>query len=110
MDELGLGWQMKHGRVEAREEAPIEALLQESDAALAAAKLTTAKEHLDQAQKNLSRRPKPDLSGCVHHSVAALEAVARERSGDVQATFGQVIARHADALGIRESVGFCEVR
>jgi hypothetical protein len=101
MKDLGLGWQMEHGRVVAREDGPIEALLGEAGDALAGAKLGTSAEHLAQARADLSRRPKPDLTGCVHHSIAALEAVARECSGDAKATLGQVIERHAEQLGIR---------
>jgi len=98
LDSVG-GW--KAAEYVAREEAPVETLLAEADAALAAAELKTAREHLTQAREDLSRRPTPDFSGCVHHSIAALEAVARERSGDPKATLGDVVARHAGKLRIR---------
>jgi hypothetical protein len=62
--------------------------------------MRTSKMELDEARADLSRRPEPDITGTVQHCMAALECVARQVSGDEQATLGPIIQRHAAALGI----------
>ena len=47
---------------------------------------------------DLSRRPKPDLSGAVYHAMGALEAVARDLADNPKATLGQIIKRQPDLL------------
>jgi hypothetical protein len=41
----------------------------------------------------LSRRPKADATGAIHHAVASLESVARERAKDRKATLGKLIPK-----------------
>lgn len=88
----GIGWQLKEGLVQARGEESYEQLVAEATDTLKAAKMPTAQSELSEALKDLSRRPTPDLSGAVHHAMAALECVAREVTGLQKATLGQIIS------------------
>ena len=60
----------------------------------------TVKAELEEARRDLSRRPDPDVTGCVQHSMAALECAARICSGDENATLGEIIKRQSARLGI----------
>jgi len=63
---------------------------------LAEAGLQTAHSELSDALSALSRRPSPDLSGAVFHSLAALECTARDVSNDSKSTLGEIVKRHPD--------------
>ena len=56
--------------------------------------LRTAQQELHEALMDLSRRPDPDISGAIQHSMAALECVAREVTGNPRATLGEIIKRN----------------
>ncbi len=92
--ENGIGWQLKNGRVETRGEQTFEAVFHEAEESLDSAELPTAKNELAEAIHDMSRRPKPDLSGAVHHAVAALECVARKATADPKHTLGEIIKRN----------------
>jgi hypothetical protein len=53
-----------------------------------------AQNEFQEAFQDLSRRPQPDLTGAVHHAMAALEAVASDLCGKTGETLGQ-IAKHS---------------
>jgi len=94
--EMGIGWQLKNGRVDTRGEQTFEAVLHQAAESLAEAELPTAKHELVEAIHDMSRRPKPDLSGAVHHAMAALECIARQATGDSKSTLGEVIKRNPE--------------
>jgi len=96
--ELGIGWQLRDGVIQTRGDDAHEAIVSTAAAALAEANLPTARSELDEAIRDLSRRPEPDLSGAVHHAMAALECVAREISGDPKSTLGEIVKKHPDLL------------
>lgn len=52
----------------------------------------TAATEVHEALRDLSRRP-ADLTGAVHHSVAALECTARDVLGEPKATLGPLIPK-----------------
>lgn len=58
------------------------------------AKLETSQDEIREALKDLSRRPSPDITGSVQHSVAALECLCREITGQKSATLGKLINDH----------------
>ncbi|HME68349.1 MAG TPA: hypothetical protein VKM54_00555 [Myxococcota bacterium] len=113
--ELGIGWQMRRGKIVAREDTETEAEIAKAEAALAASGLDTARGELAEARADMSRRPQPDLTGVIQHSIAALEAVARHCSKEPKPTLGEIVKRHAKQLGIRPPLdaaiekiwGFC---
>jgi hypothetical protein len=55
-----------------------------------------AQRELQEAIADLSRRPHPDLTGSVHHAMAALECVAASVCGETGQTLGQIVKRHPD--------------
>lgn len=51
----------------------------------------TAKREIEEALRDISRRPEPDVTGATTHSMAALECVAREVTGKPNVTLGKLI-------------------
>jgi hypothetical protein len=48
--------------------------------------------------QDLSRRPTPDLTGSIQHSLAALECVSREVVGNKKATLGELINKNPNIV------------
>lgn len=92
--EMGIGWQLKDGQIQTRGDDAHEALVKTASAALDEASLPTARSELGEAIHDLSRRPEPDLSGAVHHAMAALECTAREAAGDANSTLGEIVKKN----------------
>ena len=90
--ELGIGWKMLDGRVQARGEDDYEKIVEHAKGRLHKANMPTAQSEISEALNDLSRRPHPDLSGAVHHAMAALECVSRTVTGQPKATLGEIIA------------------
>ena len=65
---------------------------------LETAKLPTVKNEIKEALTDLSRRPNPDITGAIQHSLASLECVCRVVSGDPKATLGDLIRRNPDII------------
>lgn len=88
--ENGIGWKFEQGKVLRRSDSfsqiAFDAVCEELDAK---GQLTPHGE-LKQAILDLSRRPTPDITGAVQHSVAALECLYREATGDTRATLGRL--------------------
>lgn len=98
LEELNLGWRMQGGQLVAMGDDVSRPLLDDAVAALGSNGLQTAQRELQEAVRDLSRRPEPDCSGAVQHAMAALEAVARMATGEPNPTFGQLLSRHRDLL------------
>lgn len=96
--EAGVGWRLVNGQLERRGEESFESSVDTARASLAEANLPTARTEIHEALSDLSRRPAPDLTGAVHHAMAALECTAREVTGDRRATLGEIIKRHPELL------------
>jgi AbiJ N-terminal domain 4 len=54
---------------------------------------SVAANEIDEALRDISRRPVPDRTGAIHHAIAALECTARDVTGDRNATLGQLLPR-----------------
>lgn len=96
--DMGIGWQLVDGRVQARGEEAQDRILHRAAQKLDEARMPTARSELREAVNDLSKRPEADLSGAIHHAMSALECVARELSGDANSTLGAIIRRHPDLL------------
>ncbi len=94
--EMGIGWKLVDGKVEARGDDAQETILRRASEALEVASMPTAQGELREALTDLSRRPEPDLSGAVHHAMAALECVARRVCGDSKRPLGELLKRYKD--------------
>lgn len=89
--DLGAGWQLKPGEgIVLRGDVQFEDAVQESRRALLAAKFVVAENELREALHDISRRPDPDLTGAIHHSLGALEAAARYVHGS-EKSFGDIV-------------------
>lgn len=89
---LGIGWQLIDGLIETRGDESFEASARTAISTLAGSGRSTASQEMHEALKDLSRRPAADITGAIQHSMAALECVARDITGDKAATLGKIIA------------------
>ena len=96
--EMGIGWQMRDGRFNFRGDDVIESILKSAQESLEEVNLPTATNELKEAIQDMSRRPEPDLSGAIHHAMAALECVAREVTGNPKSTFGDIVKRNPELV------------
>lgn len=99
-EEHGIGWQMQQGQIITRGPEEFEHVVEQAIEAAEEVGYQTPKTELEEARRDLSRRPEPDITGAIQHCMAALECTARTVSGDERATLGQILNRHSEALGI----------
>jgi hypothetical protein len=92
-DEEHIGWRLNDGVLEIHGEETLESVTGTTEVELEQSGFQIAAQEFREARADLSRRPKPDLSGAVHHAMAALESVAREVSGDERRTLGDIIKK-----------------
>lgn len=96
--ENGIGWKLVEGKIEIRGAEVFEQSLRKAESVLQTTGFTTARNELHEALHDLSRRPSPDVTGAIQHSMAALECVARVACGDEKATLGEIIKRYKDVI------------
>ena len=96
--ESGIGWKLTNGIIEAKGSEGYENIIKITDNALSESGRNTARSELHEAFSDISRRPNPDVTGAIQHSMASLECVAREACGDPKATLGEIINRHKDLI------------
>jgi len=94
----GIGWQIKDGYVKSRGDEEYENILQEAEKTLSKADKKTAANELREARSDISRRPSPDVTGAIHHSMASLECVSREICGEPKATLGKILKENKDLI------------
>lgn len=94
----GIGWKIVNGLIETRGDEVFETTVKTVVSVLETAKLETAKTEIKEALIDLSRRPTPDITGAIQHSLACLECVAREATGDKKATLGELIKKHPNIV------------
>ena len=92
--EHGIGWQMLDGKIRLRGPHPHESTVAQARKALQSPGRSDAARELDEAHRDLSRRPDPDITGAITHAFAALECLAREVTGDPKSTLGELIKKH----------------
>lgn len=96
--EEGIGWQLIEGKIEVRGDEGLELNLQVAHQTLEQRDMRTASVEIHEAITDLSRRPNPDITGAIQHSMAALECVAREISGQSRITLGQILKRNPELI------------
>ena len=94
----GIGWKFCGGSIEYRGEDFFENDLKLAQDALKKHHLDDSKREIVEAIKDMSRKPDPDTTGAIQHSIAALECVCRKISGDEKDTLGDVIKKHPDLV------------
>jgi hypothetical protein len=96
--ENGVGWKLVKGKIEARGSESFEETIRSAELQLTTRGCSTARNEMHEALHDLSRRPAPDITGAIQHSMAALECVAREVCGDEKATLGDIMKRYRDLI------------
>lgn len=90
----GIGWTLSDGHLEARNPKALEQSIKAATQALNDAGNQTAQKELHEALVDWSRRPKPDVTGAIQDSMAALECVFRDVVGNPKATLGDLLKIH----------------
>lgn len=93
--ENGIGWKLTDGRIEVRGPEALQRTVETAKSTLESTGFRTAQQELHEAITDLSRRPEPDVSGAIQHAMAALECVAREVTGNPNATLGEIMKRQS---------------
>lgn len=95
--EKGIGWKLVKGVIETRGEEAFEQKISEAVDVLGEVNLKTSQHEIHEALKDMSKRPEPDITGSVQHSVAALECLCREITGDKK-TLGKLISNNPNIV------------
>lgn len=94
---LGIGWKLVNGLMTYRGPEGLDKVLAVAVATEASQGHNTAANELHEAIKDMSRRPHPDPTGAIQHSIASLECVARDVSGSKE-TLGRWLRSHPNAF------------
>ncbi len=94
----GIGWKIVNGQIETRGDEVFETAVKTVVSVLVTAKLQTAKTEIREALNDLSRRPTPDITGAIQHSLACLECVTREYTGDAKSTLGDLMKKFTGVI------------
>ena len=89
--ENGIGWELRDGRIIYRSSEAFEKSTHEVPDRLDESGFQSAATEMREALKDISRRPNPDTTGAIQHAMAALEATAREVTGQPKPTLGQLV-------------------
>lgn len=93
--EKGIGWQMTSGRIVYRGSEAFAEATRQAAAVLAQTARSSAANEIHEALADISRRPSPDVTGAIQHSIAALECTARDVTGQPTLTLGRLVSRLA---------------
>jgi hypothetical protein len=91
--ENGIGWELKDGQIVYRGSETFTESTKEAEAVLTETGRPAAAREIHEALQDISRRPKPDVTGAIQHVFAALEATARDVLGEPKPTLGQLVPR-----------------
>ncbi len=89
--EHGIGWELRDGRIVHRGSAVFARSTHEATDLLEQAGSRRAANEMREALQDISRRPDPDVTGAIQHAMAALEATAREVTGERRPTLGKLV-------------------
>lgn len=98
--ENGIGWKIENEQIEIRGDEIFEKAVEAVIPVLENAELHTAKTEIKEALADLSRRPDPDVTGAVQHSLACLECITREVTGDKNSTLGDLMKKFPGTIPI----------
>ena len=89
--EHGIGWELRDGRITHRGSEVFAKSTHEVPDRLDESGYQSAANDLREALSDISRHPKPDVIGAIHRSMRALEATAREVTGQPNPTLGKLV-------------------
>ena len=90
--ENGIGWELQDGHVVFRGSEVFTKSTEKAVVALSETARTRASNEMQEALRDISRRPQPDITGAIQHAMGALEATAREVTGRPSDTLGRLIS------------------
>ena len=91
--ENGIGWQIDNGEIIFRGSEVFDTVTREAASVLSKSKLPRAADQVKEALSALSRRPNPDTTGAINHTMGALESTARAITGQSKPTFGELVSK-----------------
>lgn len=94
----GVGWQMVDGLIQVRGPEVFEHAVREAVALTANTSREVACREFQEALRDLSRRPDPELTGAIQHAMAALECVARDITNEPNLTLGEWVKKNSSAF------------
>ena len=94
----GIGWQIINGEVQFRGSDDFEDIKNNAVETLEQAGKETSKYEINEAIKDLSKKPNADLTGAIQHSLAGLECVVREVVSYPKSTLGKLINDNPDIV------------
>ena len=89
--ENGIGWELRDGQIVHRGSEAFARSAHEVPDRLEETGFQRAASEMREALRDISRRPDPDLTGAIQHAMAALEATAREVTGQPNPTLGKLV-------------------
>lgn len=92
--EKGIGWKLEDGKIVFRGDNQFEQKLKEAKTIVSQNGFDTAKHEISEAISDLSKKPNPDKTGAIQHSLACLECIAREIVGNRKQTLGELIKQN----------------
>ena len=92
----GIGYQLVDGAIQHRGDDASEQAVRQALEETERSGLDIAHREIAEALEDLSKRPQPDLTGAITHSITALEIVAREVASDQNATLGKILNDNPD--------------
>ena len=88
---------MEKGRVQYQGPEPFTHAVKEAATVLRSTGRSQAAKEMAEAIRDISRRPEPDITGAVQHTMAALEATARDITSQEKDTLGKLVS----SLGLK---------
>lgn len=89
--EKGIGWQLINGQITYRGSETFTVATGQAAKVLTQAGRSAAANEIHEALVDISRRPSPDVTGAIQHSIAALECTARDVTGEASLTLGRLV-------------------
>jgi len=91
--DAGIGWQFAANEgIVYRGDEPFQATASDAADQLSSSGRTNASTEINEAIRDISRRPDPDITGAISHSMAAVECVAQDILGS-QNTLGKIVGQ-----------------
>ena len=87
----GMGWEMLEGQIIYRGSDVFTGSTKRAVAVLNQSNRPRAAGEIQEALRDISRRPAADVTGAIQHAMAAMEATARDVTGQPNPTLGQLI-------------------
>ena len=89
--ENGIGWEMLEGQIIYRGSNIFTESTRRAVTVLTQSNRSRAAGEIQEALRDISRRPVADVTGAIQHAMAAMESTARDVTGQPNSTLGQIV-------------------